>query len=368
MQIDRRELLAAAAALVAGSCTLSRAARAPKSLLVLGGTRFIGPPIVEAALARGHRVTLFNRGRTNPELFAQCEKLRGDRDGDQSALVGRSFDAVIDTWTDAPRHIRSATALLGPNIGQYVFVSSLNAVADLSQRGLDESAPTTPLAVADRESDAPEHFGGRKAYCEQLLEEALGQRVTVLRPGLIVGPRDGSDRFTYWPVRVARGGEVLAPGDGSDPTQFIDARDLAEFLVRLVERRTTGLFHVVGPRERLSMRGLLEACLRASGSNARFTWVDTRFLMERQVAPWTDLPAWLPSLEEGHAFWTLDISKALAAGLAFRPLEQTVRDTLDWWNTLPEERRAQLKRGLSAERERALLAQWREHAAALSRG
>lgn len=348
-----------------GACSTARIKSAPKSILILGGTRFIGPPIVDAALARGHRVTLFNRGRTNPELFGQCEKLRGDRDGDQSALVGRRFDAVIDTWTDFPRHVRSAAHILGANVGHYVFISSLNAVADLSRSGLDESAPTTPLAVADRESDAPEHFGGRKAYCEQLLESALPGRVTVLRPGLIVGPRDGSDRFTYWPVRVARGGEVLAPGDGSDPTQFIDARDLAEFVVRLVERRTMGLFHVVGPRERLSLRELLETCRRASDSDARFTWVDTRFLLEQRVAPWTDLPAWLPAIEEGDAFWTLDISKALAAGLAFRPLEQTVRDTLAWWSTLPPERRAQLKRGLSAERESELLAKWREHRATL---
>jgi 2'-hydroxyisoflavone reductase len=300
--------------------------------------------------------------RTNAELFPECEKLRGDRDGDQSALSGRSFDVVIDTWTDTPRHVRSAVEILGPHVAQYVFVSSLNAVADLSRPGLDESAPMTTLDPQFEDSTEPMHFGGRKARCETLLAERMPGRATVLRPGLIVGPRDGSDRFTYWPVRVARGGEVLAPGSGDDPTQFIDARDLGEFTVRLCEERTMGLFHVVGPRERLTMRTLLETCRRVSKSDARLTWVDTRFLLEQHVAPWTDLPAWLPSLEEGDAFWTLDIRKALAAGLSSRPLETTVRDTLEWWSTLPEERRATLKRGLSPEREEQLLAAWHRQA------
>ncbi|MCK6445629.1 MAG: NAD-dependent epimerase/dehydratase family protein [Planctomycetes bacterium] len=358
----RRGFLRASVGLTAaalGACASSERARgAPKKVLVLGGTRFIGPHIVEAALARGHRVTLFNRGKTNPELFPECEKLRGDRDGDMSALEGRRWDAVLDTWTDMPRHVRSAATLLGPNVGQYVFVSSLNAVADLSQPHLDETAETTPLEPKDEDNPSAELFGGRKARCEKLLAELCTDRYTIVRPGLIVGPRDGSDRFTYWPVRIARGGEVLAPGSGDDPTQFVDARDLAEFVVRLVERRTLGLFHVVGPERELSMREVLETCVRVAENDARLTWVDTRFLLERGVAPWTDLPAWLPSLEPGHAYWTLNVSKAIRAGLAFRPLDETVRDTLAWWATLPEARRAELKRGLAPERERELLAQW----------
>jgi 2'-hydroxyisoflavone reductase len=330
----------------------------PLRILVLGGTRFIGPPIVEAALARGHTVTLFNRGQTNPELFPQCEKLRGDRDGDMKALEGREWDAVIDTWTDLPRHVRSAAELLCPYVGQYLFVSSLNAVEDLSKPGLDESAAMTKLEAQDENDPNPALFGGRKARCEQVLAEVCPSKSTVVRPGLIVGPRDGSDRFTYWPVRIARGGEVLAPGSGDDPTQFVDARDLGQFVVHLCEQKTFGLFHVVGPAYRLSMRDLLETCKRVTQSDARFTWVDTSFLFEQKIAPWTDLPVWLPSVEPGQGFWTLDVTKAIHAGLTFRPLDETVRDTLAWWNTLPEERRAKLKRGLTPERERELLAAW----------
>lgn len=362
MRASRRGFLGAGAALGAAlwsGCAAAPAARPRRRrLLVLGGTRFVGPAIVEAALARGHEVTLFNRGRTNPGLFPQCETLHGDRDGDLSALTGRRWDAVLDTWTDLPRHVRSAAALLAPAVEQYLFVSSLNAVADLSRPGLDESAERTPLEPGREDDPAPEHFGGRKARCEELLAELCPASWTVVRPGLIVGPGDASDRFTYWPVRAARGGEVLAPGDGRDPAQLVDVRDLGAFVVRLVEERTLGLFHAVGPERRLEMRELLETCVRAAASDARLTWVATDFLLEQGVAPWTDLPVWLPSLAPGEAYWTLDVSRAIAAGLRFRPLADTARDTLAWWRTLPEERRAAPKRGLDPERERTLLALW----------
>lgn len=365
--VGRRELLAGGGALaatwLAGSCrsTPGRAAK-PKRLLVLGGTRFIGPHIVEAALARGHRVTLFNRGKTRPELFPECEKLRGDRNGDLEALRGRDWDVVIDTWTDLPRHVRATAELLGEHVGQYLFVSSLNAVADLSVGGLNEGAAPTPLAPEHADSESPEHFGGRKARCEETLEQLLPGRATVVRPGLIIGPLDGSDRFTYWPVRLARGGEVLCPGNGDDPTQFVDARDLGDFAVALCEQRLFGIYHVVGPRERLTMRSMIETCAKVADNGARLTWVDTDFLFEQQVQPWTDLPAWLPSRAPGEAFWTLDITKAWKAGLRFRPLETSVRDTLAWWNTLPEDRRGSLRRGLTPEREAAVLAAWHSRA------
>jgi 2'-hydroxyisoflavone reductase len=369
MTLDRRRFLGSGATLaVLSACASSRKEARPsetppetkkkKRLLVLGGTRFIGPHIVEAALARGHEVALFNRGKTNPELFPECEKLRGDRDGDMSALHGRDFDAVIDTWTDMPRHVRSAAELLSGHVDQYLFVSSLNAVADLSKPGLDETAAKTPYEIAKDDDASPELFGSRKARCEDLVEEIFPGKGTVVRPGLIVGPRDASDRFTYWPVRVERGGEVLAPGSGDDPTQIIDARDLGEFVVTLVENGTPGVFNVVGPAKKLSMRELLETCKTVSGSDARFTWVDARFLLENHVAPWTDMPAWLPSLEPGEGFWTIDVRKAIAAGLRFRPLDASVRDTLAWWHTLPEDRQTQLKRGLSPEREQEVLAAW----------
>ena len=364
MILDRRRLLGTGASLaLLSACAARRAkerepAKEAKRLLVLGGTRFVGPPIVESALARGHRVTLFNRGKTNPELFPACEKLRGDRDGDMSALRGRDWDAVIDTWTDMPRHVRSAAELLKGHVQQYLFVSSLNAVADLSKPGLDESAAKTPYDVAKDEDASPELFGNRKARCEDLAEELFPGRATVVRPGLIVGPRDGSDRFTYWPVRVERGGEVLAPGTGDDPTQFIDARDLGAFVVTLCENRTPGVFNVVGPERKLSMRELLETCKRVAESDATFTWVDARFLREQSVAAWTDMPAWIPSLEPGEGFWTIDVRKGTGAGLRFRPLEETVRDTLAWWHTLPDSRQANLRRGLSPEREAQVLAAW----------
>ncbi len=364
MNFDRRRFLRSAAALssaiAASSCRSSSTANAAsaKQVLVLGGTRFIGPPIVEALIARGHHVALFNRGKTNPELFPECEKLRGDRDGDLSALVGREWDSVIDTWTDMPRHVRSASELLREHVGQYLFVSSLNAVADLSQANLNESAPKTPYDPAKDDDASPELFGPRKSRCEDLLAELVPTKHTVVRPGLIVGPRDASDRFTYWPVRIARGGEVLAPGDGNDPTQIIDARDLGEFVATLVEHKTFGTFNVVGPDRKLTMREVLETCASVAQSGAKLTWVDRSFLFEHQVAPWTDLPAWLPSVEPGQAFWTIDASKAIGAGLRFRPLTATVRDTLEWWKTLPDDRRAKLKRGLSPERESELLAAW----------
>jgi 2'-hydroxyisoflavone reductase len=366
MSIDRRRfLITSALGLSLSACKAERASTDPgakspgsKRLLVLGGTRFIGPPIVDAALARGHNVTLFNRGKTNPELFPQCEKLRGDRDGDMSALRGRDWDAVVDTWTDMPRHVRSAAELLKGHVGQYLFVSSLNAVEDLSKPHLDEGAAKTPYDPAKDDDASPELFGPRKSRCEDLLAEILPGKWTVVRPGLIVGPRDASDRFTYWPVRVARGGEVLAPGTGDDPTQIIDARDLGDFVVTLCERRTTGVFNVVGPDRTLTMRELLETCRSVTKSDATFTWVDARFLHEQKVSPWTDLPAWIPSLEPGQGFWTIDVRKAIGAGLRFRPLETSVRDTLAWWQTLPDERRAQLKRGLSPDREREVLAAW----------
>jgi 2'-hydroxyisoflavone reductase len=362
MILDRRRFLGASAVALSACASNRKETSAPapakKRILVLGGTRFIGPHIVDAALARGHAVTLFNRGKTNPEMFPQCEKLRGDRDGDTSALQGRDFDAVIDTWTDMPRHVRSAAELLRDHVGQYLFVSSLNAVADLSKPNLDESAPKTPLEAKDEDDASPALFGGRKARCEDLLEELCPGKNTVVRPGLIVGPRDASDRFTYWPVRVARGGEVLAPGTGDDPTQIIDARDLGEFVVTLLEGRTFGVFNVVGPGRKLSMKELLETCKTVSRSDATFTWVDARFLLDQKVAPWTDMPAWLPSLEAGEGFWTINVTKAIGAGLRFRPLDVSVRDTLAWWQTLPEDRRATLKRGLSPEREKEVLAAW----------
>lgn len=376
MQRTRRDVIRIG---VAGGATLALAraglraeepAAKPLSILVLGGTRLTGPPFVELARARGHQVTLFNRGKSDPKIFPDVEQLRGDRDpkvGEGlAALAGeRRWDAVLDTSTQVPRVLRASAELLAPRVGYYLFVSSLNALADLSRPGADESAPVSTLADPTTEDMGPnfENYGGMKALCERYLEEVMPGRSSSVRPGLIVGPRDGSDRFTYWPVRVARGGEVLAPGTPADPVQFVDARDLAAFYLKMVEERITGVFNAVGPKERTGIGELLEACKRVSKSDATFTWVTPEFLAEHEVRPWSDLPAWIPSESPDEARSTVICTKAIAAGLAFRPMDETIADTLAWWSSLPEERRAKPRTGLSAEREQAVLAAWRARAA-----
>jgi 2'-hydroxyisoflavone reductase len=339
---------------------------ATKSILVLGGTRFVGRAFVDAALADGHTVTLHNRGRTNADLFRGVERIVGDRNGTLAELRGRKWDVVVDTWTDYPRHVRSACEVLRDAASHYVFVSSLNAVRDISVPGLDETAKPVPPSSEDapRPTDSDESiqlgFGNRKRCCERIVEEVFGDRWTVVRPGLIVGPDDRSDRFTYWPVRVARGGEVLAPGKPSDPVQFVDVRDLGRFLSRTARESTFGMFHVVGPKDPIGIGDVLDACARVTKSDARFTWADAEFLMEQGVRPWTDMPLWIPSFDAEEVYWRLDISRALAAGIEFRPLEDTVRDTLAWWRDTEGSRA--LRNRMSAERESAVLAAWHARA------
>lgn len=360
MTTTRRTFLQAAAlAGAAWSCSSTKQgeSKAPRRVLVLGGTRFIGPHIVDAMLARGWTVTLFNRGQTNTELFPTLEKLRGDRGGDLAPLRGRTWDAVVDTFTENPAFVRASAELLAPNVEQYVFVSSMNAVADLSRPNLDETAKESePPPEGTKLSN--EAFGGLKVACERAAEAAFPGRATRIRPGLIVGPRDGSDRFTYRPVRVARGGEVLAPGKPSDPTQFVDVRDLGEFVATTIERRAMGVYHALGPKDGMPVGELLETCKRVSASDATFTWVPADFLAQHQVAPWRDMPAWIPNSTSEEGFGTANVAKAIAAGLRFRPLEITVRDTLAWWKTLPPERQ-KLRTGISSERETEVLAAWR---------
>jgi 2'-hydroxyisoflavone reductase len=306
-------------------------------------------------------VTLFNRGRTNPQLFPDVEKLHGDRDGHLEALAGRSWDWVVDTSGYVPRVVRQSAELLAPRVERYLFVSTISVYADTSRPGMDESAPVERLADPATE-DVRAHYGALKAACEGVVEAALPGRALSVRPGLIVGPNDPTDRFTYWPVRVARGGEVLAPGDGSDPVQVVDVRDLAAFLVRLLEAGAHGTFNATGPAERLTTRALLEACRAAAASDARFTWVEATFLAAQGVAPWQDLPAWVPASGDSLGFAQIDVRRAIAQGLAFRPIVETARDTLAWWRSLPPERRAAPKAGLSPEREAAVLGAWKRRA------
>ncbi len=366
MSTSRRDFLKNSAAVgalgfVAGALP---ALAAGKRLLILGGTAFLGPQIVEAARAMRYTITLFNRGKTNPQLFPDLEKLRGDRDGNLKALEGRSWDAVVDTSGYVPRHVRDSATLLKDAVKQYVFISTISVYADTSKPGMDETAPVGKLEDETVENVSGGSYGPLKALCEQAAQKVMPGRVTVIRPGLIVGPGDGTDRFTYWPVRVERGGEVLSPGTPADPVQLIDVRDLAEWTMRTARDNVTGVFNATGPRNELSMGRLLDACRKVSGSNATFTWVDAGFLKEQKVEEWSDMPAWVPPTGETAGFARVNCSRALARGLRFRPVEVTVKDTLAWWKSQSKERQASLRAGIKPDREAEVLKAWRERKAA----
>ncbi len=326
-------------------------------ILVIGGTAFLGRHIVEAALSAGHELTLFNRGQRNPDLFAQVEKVRGNRDGDLGLLAGRRWDAVIDTSGYLPRLVRASAEALADAVDHYTFVSSISAYRGFAKPNQDETGPISLGVLADEtiEEVTGETYGPLKVLCEQAVEQVMPGRVFISRPGLIVGPHDPTDRFTYWPRRVAQGGEVLAPGRPERPIQFIDVRDLAEWIVRMVEANRTGIYNSDGPDYNLSMQELLNTCKTVSGSQASFSWVDGQVLLDAGVTPWIELPLWVAEEEkpENAGFFKVDCSKAVAVGLTFRSVADTVRATLEWDATRPAdlERRA----GMKAEREQELL-------------
>lgn len=347
--------------------------RAPRSLriLILGGTGFTGPYQIQYALDRGHQVTTFNRGRTNPELFrGKVEQLTGDRNGDLSALEGREWDVVIDNPTTLPRWVRDVGRILQGKTGHYVFISTISVYADTSRPGMDEDSPLLsfngdPLEVTQEQlRDNLGLYGPLKAAAEREAEKWFPGRTTIIRPGLIVGPGDQSDRFTYWPVRIARGGEVLAPGNPTDPVQIIDARDLAEWTIRVVEQQAFGVYNATGPAARLSIAEMLYGIRAVTSANVRFTWVDADFLASQRVRPWSHMPVWVPFTPQTAGFADVSIARALARGLTFRPLAVTAKDTLDWFEALPDERKSQLRAGLPAEREAEVLAAWHAHRAA----
>lgn len=331
------------------------------SLLILGGTKFLGPELVNEAQARGHVVTLFNRGKTNPQLFPDVEKLRGDRNGDLKSLEGRSWDAVLDTSGYVVKQVKASAELLSRSVAQYVFISTISVYPEDLKPGSDETAPVQ--AVPDPTSeDVQKYYGGLKALCEAAAEAAMPGRVTNIRPGLIVGPNDPTDRFTYWPVRIGRGGDVLAPGSGEDPAQLIDVRDLAAWAITAVERKHVGVFNALGPAKKMTMREMLEGCRRGVGSDARLVWADPKVLEKNEVRPWMDMPVWTGG-DVGMA--TLSNARAVAAGMTFRPIDATAKDTLAWFKTLPPDRQAKLRAGLTAEREERVLQALKapEHAA-----
>lgn len=321
-------------------------------ILILGGTVFLGRHLVESALVRGHEVTLFNRGLHNAELFPEAEKLRGDRTSDLSALRERHWDAAIDTSGYFPRVVRASAELLAGAVDHYTFISSISVYADFTKLDMDESAPLATIADESVEEITAETYGPLKALCEQAAERALPGRVLNVRPGFIVGPHDLTDRFTYWPYRVAQDGEMLAPGRPEQPVQFIDVRDLASWIVRMIEDRQTGVYNATGPDYTLTMQDLLETCRKVSGSNTRFVWVSEAFLNQHEV----ELPIWVPETEAGAA--TVNCNRAVEAGLVFRPLSSTVRDTLAWQASRTPA--APLRAGLSTEQEAELLCAWNE--------
>jgi 2'-hydroxyisoflavone reductase len=292
--------------------------------LVLGGTRFLGRALVDATLEQGHEPTLFNRGQTEPQLFPDLERLRGDRSSDLSALEGREWDAVLDVAAYMPDDARRAVETLRGSVGRYVFVSSISVYADQSVLPV-EGAAVEQLAPGQETDENPELYGARKAACERIVEEAFGDAAFVVRPGLIVGPHDPTGRFTYWPHRVARGGQVLAPGTPDDLVQFIDVRDLAAWIVQATANGVGGTFNATG--EPLPFGELLEECRTVSGSDATFTWVDSERLLAGEVGPWMELPLWLP-LAEYAGIQQASVERARAAGLSYRPLADTIRATL----------------------------------------
>lgn len=325
-------------------------------LLILGGTVFVGRHLVDAACRSGHEVSLFNRGQHNPDLHPDVEKLRGDRAGDLDALEGRRWDAVIDTSGYIPRVVRASAELLAGAVDHYTFISTLSVYSDVGTPGIDEHAKLGTLADETVEEVTGETYGSLKVLCERAVEQAFADRAFIPRPGLIVGPHDPTDRFTYWPHRVAGGGEVLAPDPPEATIQFIDVRDIAEWTIRMVEARQAGIYNATGPDYVLTMGRLLEECRVVAGIDARFTWIDGRFLIEAGVMPWTDLPIWVGDGEDARGFHAVDCSKAIAAGLAFRPLAETIGETIAWDATRPAD--IEWRAGLKAEREVELLSAW----------
>lgn len=378
--VDRRSFLQSAAGVTAAAAFApgvlasldGHGAKAdkPLNILILGGTAFLGPHFIHAALGRGHNVTMFTRGRTEPTLyvdqFDKVEALVGDRTDDISALEGdREWDAVIDTSAYFPRVVEMTAGLLKDRVKHYQFISTMSVYGSRNDVGMDESAPVATIEDPTTEEITGVSYGPLKALCEEAAERIMPGRVSRIRPGLIVGPGDRSDRYTYWPARAHRGGTIVAPATEGheDFVQYVDVRDLAEWMVKVVEDETTGIYNAVTPSGERTMRSTLDACLEAAaaqgGAGGQVEWIDTAFLLEQGVQPWAQIPAWVPATLEGYeGFGRANIAAAAGAGLKFRSELQTAADTLSWWLSTPEERQAQLRAGLRPEAERAVLEAW----------
>lgn len=334
----------------------------PLKILFLGGTGFLGPHTINYAVARGHDITLFNRGRSKEELFPELESIVGNRDpkidSGLEGLKGKKWDCVIDTSGYVPRIVNASSKLLSKHCDHYLFISSISVYSEFAKVGLDESSAVGKLEDTKTESVNGETYGPLKAYCEQAAEKNFKGRTTVIRPGLIVGPRDRTDRYTYWPVRVAQGGEVLAPGDGKDFVQYIDARDLGAFIVHCLEQKSMGIFNATSPIADETTLDMLNHCKQAVSSDATFTWADADFLESQDVQPWSGMPVWVPRKGEMGGLSQINVEKAQKQGLVFRPRKETVQDTLNWYGKLSEARRKKLRAGISRDKESEVLSAW----------
>jgi len=358
MNQTRRNVIKAGCgtALALAASRLAARANHEHTMLILGGTGFIGPHLTEQALARGWRVTHFNRGKRDAEV-ENVETLLGDRKGQLDSLKGRRWDAVVDNTGYIPKFVRMSADLLAPNTGYCLYISSISAYAGFAKPN-DEDSPTGVLENPDQEEITETTYGPMKALCEQYTRNAYGARCSIVRPGYIVGPLDPTDRFTYYPVRVAKGGEMAVPGTPDDPVQIIDVRDLARFMLDLVERRVQGNFNAVTPPGELTTGKMVESCRRVSSADTKFTWIDEGFLQEFLKPEELRFAPWNPIRGDEAAASLTGIQRSLAAGLRSRPLDETVRDTLAWQETRPEERKTTLRSGPTAEQEAALLAAW----------
>jgi len=328
-------------------------------ILIIGGTKFLGRHLTQIALERGHEVTLFNRGQTNPDLFPQAERLIGDRDGDLSQLAERHWDVCIDPSGYVPRIVRKSAQTLAKSIKHYTFISSISVYNDFSQSTIDETFDVAKLEDESIEEVTGESYGPLKALCEQEVLNSFPEGALIVRPGLIVGPYDPTDRFTYWPSRVVLGGEIIAPGDPNSSVQFIDVRDLALWILDMIENRVTGTYNVTGPDSLLTMGQFLEACSSVATDmgtpDIQLHWLEEEFLVEKQVGYWTEMPLWIPATMKGML--SADCSKAKQLGLSTRPITDTIRDTFLWDQSRDqaEERKA----GLSREKEHRVLEEWK---------
>jgi 2'-hydroxyisoflavone reductase len=358
---DRRQVVRLGVGIVAGAALRPLVAAAPKTLLILGGTGFIGPPLTQEALAHGWKVTHFNRGKSTAGGVPGVETLIGDRKGQLDALRGRKWEAVVDDTGFIPKYVRMSAQLLAPNVGYCLFISSISAYASLATPN-DVHSPTGKLSDPETEQVTNDSYGPMKALCEEYTWKAFKGRASIVRPGYIVGPLDRTDRFTYWPVRASRGGEMLAPGTAHDPIQVIDVRDLAAWMIKLVAAHTTGYFNAVSPPRAFTMGDLIDASLRASpAARTTATWVPEGFLAANWKPDELDLPPWSPMSGDTAGASLTSVDTAARTGLRSRPLADTVRDTLAWFQSLPADRQAKLRAGLDPQKEADTLRAW--HAA-----